>query len=286
MAISTAHLLSLATRIEGKGQLNIGKVLRAVADSLARHEAYELGLSPSMEEIIRDIEQMITELSGLGFNQDFVIALENGKQALISGRQTFSDEFPDPYICRRCGQCHLGEPNSPCSICSAWPSTFQHVRAVYWFNEFDPIQAIEKLEDTPRQVSNLLGNLDESILAQRPVDGGWSIHQVVAHLRDAQSVLQTRIKLIIEQENPSLSFQPVFAWAEKEEGKAATTRDIFATYRASRDESLSLLGNCPLRDWWRTGLHEEFGRVTLKDQVNYFAAHELTHLRQIALRAY
>jgi hypothetical protein len=42
-----------------------------------------------------------------------------------------------------------------------------------------------------------------------------------------QSVLHTRIKLITEQENPSLSFQPVFAWAEKEEGKSATTRDIF-----------------------------------------------------------
>jgi DinB superfamily len=87
-----------------------------------------------------------------------------------------------------------------------------------------------------------------------------------------------------EQDNPSLSFQPVFAWAEKEGDKPATTRDIFATYRASRNESLALLENLPLKDWWRTGLHEEFGRVTLKDQVNYFAAHELTHLRQIVLR--
>jgi len=41
----------------------------------------------------------------------------------------------------------------------------------------------------------------------------------------------------------------------------------------------------PLADWWRTGEHEEFGTVTLRQQVSYFAAHELTHLPQIeALR--
>ena len=37
----------------------------------------------------------------------------------------------------------------------------------------------------------------------------------------------------------------------------------------------------PLADWWRTGRHEEFGVVSIKQQASYFAAHELTHLPQI-----
>jgi hypothetical protein len=37
----------------------------------------------------------------------------------------------------------------------------------------------------------------------------------------------------------------------------------------------------PLVDWWRTGRHEEFGVVTIRQQVSYFAAHESTHLAQI-----
>ena len=36
-----------------------------------------------------------------------------------------------------------------------------------------------------------------------------------------------------------------------------------------------------LADWWRTGRHEEFGVVSIKQQVSYFASHELTHLPQI-----
>jgi hypothetical protein len=42
------------------------------------------------------------------------------------------------------------------------------------------------------------------------------------------------------------------------------------------------LENMPLAHWWRTGEHEEFGTVILRQEVSYFAAHELTHLPQIA----
>ncbi len=42
----------------------------------------------------------------------------------------------------------------------------------------------------------------------------------------------------------------------------------------------------PLAYWWRTGRHQEFGAVTLRKQASYFAAHERTHLPQLArLRA-
>jgi hypothetical protein len=33
---------------------------------------------------------------------------------------------------------------------------------------------------------------------------------------------------------------------------------------------------------WRTSRHEEFGVVTIRQQVSYFAAHESTHMQQIA----
>jgi hypothetical protein len=52
-------------------------------------------------------------------------------------------------------------------------------------------------------------------------------------------------------------------------------------YRATRQEILATLESIPLKDWWRTGQHEEFGTVTIRQQVSYFAAHESTHLPQI-----
>ena len=56
---------------------------------------------------------------------------------------------------------------------------------------------------------------------------------------------------------------------------------VFDTHLGSRKEIIAALEGIPLKDWWRNGEHKEFGTVTLKQQVSYFAAHELGHLRQI-----
>lgn len=49
----------------------------------------------------------------------------------------------------------------------------------------------------------------------------------------------------------------------------------------SRNETVEILENIPLRQWRRPAFQEEFGEVNLREQVSYFAAHELTHIRQI-----
>lgn len=114
-----------------------------------------------------------------------------------------------------------------------------------------------------------------------PEDGGWSIRNVLSHLRDAQGVLSYRLNLFLEHENPVLESQAVFEWAAREEERPPTAREIFDTYRASRQDTIIKLESLPLGSWWRTGQHEEFGPVSLRQQVSYFASHEITHLPQI-----
>ncbi len=93
--------------------------------------------------------------------------------------------------------------------------------------------------------------------------------------------MSVRLSLLLEQANPSLESKAVFQWATREKERPPTTQEIFDTYRASRLETIARLESIPLADWWRTGQHEEFGTVTVRQQVSYFAAHEITHLPQI-----
>lgn len=120
-------------------------------------------------------------------------------------------------------------------------------------------------------------------MTRMPKDGGWTIFQTVSHLRDAQGVLRARLDSMLTQENPLLSSQAVFAWATREEAHPPTTQEVFDTYRSSRQETIARLESIPLRSWWRPGQHEEFGTVTIQQQVSYFAAHEWTHLPQIEM---
>jgi uncharacterized damage-inducible protein DinB len=153
---------------------------------------------------------------------------------------------------------------------------------IYWLDALEPPAALARLSQTPGEVARLLDGLSEAQLNQAPADGGWAIRNVLTHLGDAQDVLAFRLDLLLREAHPVLESKAVWTWAANEQEHPSTAREIFETYRAARSETLSKLEQMPLAGWWRTGRHEEFGDVTLRQQVSYFAAHEVTHLSQIS----
>lgn len=284
-AQTIAHLLALADRLEGHGQYNIAKLARAAADSLARRAAYTLNLPHDPDEVLSDLNHLRFALSGFGLGEDFVAALGRGAAAMSDGRLPLIDETPTPYVCRTCGALVMTRPQAPCAECGAWPATFRQFKPVYWLDELQPADSLAQLGDTPERVAELLAGLSEDHLARPGADGGWSMRQVVAHLRDAEGVLNGRLRLMAARDNPVLESLAVFAWATSEENRPPTTAEIFRTYRDSRNQSLEILRGLSPEDWQRAGQHKEFGPVTIRQQASYFSAHEQTHLAAlVALR--
>ena len=271
------QLLSLALRLESEGQYDIAKLTRAQADSISRRAAWELNLPNDKETLANDIERIAASLD----DADLQAAFRAGASALTSGRVPLIEQTPHPYVCRTCG--HLALVNAPekCPTCGAWGGTFQWFPPVYWLEALDPAEALEQLRKTPLEVAALIEGLSEEALTRPADDGGWTIRNVVSHLRDAQGVLDFRIDLFLKEKNPVLEMKQVWTWAKDESERPPSTREIFETYLSTRREVIAKLETIPLADWWRTGRHEEFGIVSIKQQVSYFAAHELTHLPQI-----
>jgi rubrerythrin len=280
---SLVHLLALASRLEGEGQYNIAKLLRAAVDAMARRAAYRLNLPTDAAQMSGEIEGAVAALSKLDVDIDteLIAALKRGEAAMAEGRLPLIHETPHPYVCRTCGHAALGEPPDKCATCGAWAATFQRFLPVYWLDALEPFAALERLRQTPGEVAALLDGLSEDTLTRQPEGGGWSLRQVVSHLRDAQGVLSVRLDLMLEEEDPLLTSQAVFQWATREETRPPTTQEIFDSYSASRQETVAKLESIPLKDWWRAGRHEEFGLLTLRQQVSYFAAHEPTHFPQL-----
>jgi len=276
-----SHLLALAAKLEGEGQYNIAKLARAAAEAMTRQAAFKLALPSEKDKLVSEIERAVTALSTLDADEDLLAALKQGAAAMAEGRLPLIHETPHACVCRTCGHIVLGEPADKCPTCGAWPATFKRFLPVYWLDALEPFAALERLRQTPLDVAALLEGLSEKDLRQQPEDGGWAIRNIVSHLRDAQGVLSFRLGLLLEQENPSLESKAVFEWATEEEERPPTTQEIFDTYRASRQEIIARLESIPLDDWWRTGQHEEFGTVTIRQQVSYFASHEITHFSQI-----
>ena len=274
-------LLSLALRLEGEGQYNLAKLVRAVVDSLCRRAPYHNNRSEEQYGLIDQVEGVIESLSQLEVDQGLLVAFRSGSKALAEGRIPSIADTPHPYVCRTCGKIAMGGVTEKCPVCGAWPDTFQWFAPIYWLDALDPPAALVKLRQTPLDVAALLDGLSEGAMIREPQDGGWAIRNIVIHMRDAQGVLDYRLDLFAQEDHPVLESKAVWTWAKNEEEHPPSTREIFAEYQATRAKIVSRLESLPLADWWRTGRHAEFGEVSIKQQVSYFASHEITHLPQI-----
>lgn len=275
------RLYALARKLEEEGQYNVAKVARATADSIVRSKAYTLQLSSRKDELSREGMSIYEDLASFDLNEGLLNAFKVGASALGEGRLTMFDETPHPYICRYCGHAELEYPRGNCPRCNRQPRTFQRFPPVFWLEAMDPLETVQWLEKTPKTVKELISGLSEEDLSREVIEGEWGIREILTHLRDAQGVLDFRVNLLIKEDAPIIESKAVFEWAKSESGSPDTSIDIFETYHASRLKTLRALQGIALKDWWREGRHEEFGKISIKQQTSYFATHELTHIPQI-----
>jgi len=275
------QLYALAAKLEGEGQYNSAKLERCAADALCRQAARDLDTPSNREELAAEVKQVAEALSELEVSPELVEAILHGAEIMADGQLPLFDVAPNPYLCRYCGYVTLTRPAVNCPNCHALPDTFKTFKPVYWLDNFDPFEALDRLQRTPADLAVLLDGLSEEGMNKIPEKGGWSIRHAVSHLRDAQGVLEFRVDLMLEKDNPKLESKAVFEWAEDDAGRPAKVAEIFRTYRDSRIKTIAILEELPLVEWRRRGQHEEFGEVTLIQQASYFATHELTHFPQI-----
>ena len=117
--------------------------------------------------------------------------------------------------------------------------------------------------------------------ATRRVDGHegeWSLHEAAGHPLDTQELIAQRVQLFLEHESPNLNAKTMWQSVEAARWSAA---DIVSKFRLSREAMLIQLRSAPADYWNRSGLHAEFGPVTLQQQCTYFAKHEHWHMAQM-----
>ena len=272
-----ADFVALAAEFEKEGQYNAAKLARAAAAALLTRRAHrrEAPTDPADQaDWLDDAAGRLddTHLSALAG------PMRNAAAALRAGRVALIDEAPDPYVCRICGEVRCEPFTERCPHCGRWPSTAERIRPIYWLRESKPTEAVERLRRAPETVARLLGDGTDPALREPGPDGGWSAHQVLEHLHNAQMLFRGRIDQLIAGGDPELASVMVWTMEETE----VDTAGLLGAYAELRAEIVGILSGIPAETWQHTGRHEEWGRVTLAEQASYFANHEPTHLAQLA----
>lgn len=149
--------------------------------------------------------------------------------------------------------------------------------------EFSVDRSIELLERTPAVLRSLLQGLPEHWTNVNEGPDTWSAFDVIGHLAHAEGVAWIGRAELILSETADKNFPPLDRFAQFTESKGKTLEqllDEFATKRAASIERLRAL-SLTEANLQRTGIHPQFGAVTLAQLLSTWTTHDLDHISQI-----
>src|SRR5437879_5462210 len=111
--------------------------------------------------------------------------------------------------------------------------------------------------------------------------GKWSPRQIVAHLADSELVGAHRMRLVIAEENPTLTAFDQDAWTRNLDYGRRKPKQSLETFRRIRAENYELLKELPAATFERSGTHTENGPVTLHGLLEGYAGHAENHAQQL-----
>ncbi|HRG69506.1 MAG: DinB family protein [Saprospiraceae bacterium] len=148
---------------------------------------------------------------------------------------------------------------------------------------FNLNELIEVLKRTPNVLESLLVGLSDSWINTNEGEETWSPYDVMGHYVHAERTnwIQ-RIEVILHGSGTG-TFQSFDRFAQFENSKGKTILELCHEFRELREVNLRLLENMNLQesDFIKTGIHPQFGQVTLSQLLSTWMAHDLDHIYQI-----
>jgi carbonic anhydrase/acetyltransferase-like protein (isoleucine patch superfamily) len=146
------------------------------------------------------------------------------------------------------------------------------------------------LELTPARFAQAIEGVAAERLARAPQGGGYSALDVLCHVRDVEGdVYAPRLdQLLATPPDPSVVLAGAgdmnernARWARERAYAQADPAAALGAFARARGENLARLEGLGPADWTRAGIHPARGAITLYEQVERFAEHDLGHLRQL-----
>ena len=286
MTENVGRMAALADRFADEGQMSLNKLVEAAIYAQARRAGWQYRPLVTKERMAAELAVVVQNLEQDDLMADLSATLKRGLEAMESGRDDAMQRYsaPDVFVCRSCGYVALDQPPDRCPDCGYWPGGFREFVAFFKRDNMqpeNPNHVLDLLESNAANLGMLVEDLSEEAMNHELVSGEWSIRDHIAHFYDAQQMMDTRVDLMLEHENPDLAALAVFKLAKEKDRHPPTARAILQEFIEARSKTVTILRDRPLEDLYRTGYHSSFGQLTIMRQVAYMVFHELDHLPEI-----
>jgi hypothetical protein len=150
--------------------------------------------------------------------------------------------------------------------------------------DFELNDAVAILQRTPSALRAMLAGLPQSWTDSDEGPDTFSPFDVVGHLIHGERADWIARAQIILAQKPERRFTPYDRFAQFEESKGKSLDALLDEFARLRAENLAILRGWNLTEKQLSldGEHPKFGAVTLRELLATWAAHDLSHIAQIA----
>jgi hypothetical protein len=146
-----------------------------------------------------------------------------------------------------------------------------------------PQEIIQAFQDNTIIIAALLdGCTQEQAQTSRDGPDGWSVLEVVCHLRDGEERALERMRLMRDKDEPVIVPFDQDQWVYERNYAAEDLRQAFADFLRWRELYVTELQILPPDAWQRAGHHEEQGRITISSHAFHRVCHDISHAAQLA----
>ncbi len=150
--------------------------------------------------------------------------------------------------------------------------------------EFDLALSIDILTRTPKVLSALLADLQKDWVFDNDGQDTWSPFDVLGHLIHGERTDWVPRARIILQYGASRPFEPFDRFAQLRENEGKSVTELLAEFAQLREANLNELRAMRLTKAKLDlkGIHPELGKVSMRQLLATWVAHDLSHIAQIA----
>lgn len=143
-------------------------------------------------------------------------------------------------------------------------------------------QTLEKLRAFHSRLVLALHGISEPDLKRPEREGKWSVADVIAHLSDLELVYAVRIRTILAGAGGDAPL-PVLAqdhWVERVHRREPLS-ELLEQFSFHRRMNLTLAERLSEEELSRSGVHPDYGTITIRDAYGRIERHDEKHLAQI-----
>ena len=140
---------------------------------------------------------------------------------------------------------------------------------------------IDQWEHGGEKLALAIRGLTREDLTCFPIEGKWSIQQVVIHLMDSDLIATDRMKRTIAEDKPTLIGYDETKFIQHLFPDEQSAEDAVKIFDLNRRMFAKVLRKVPASAWDRVGMHNERGPTTLGKQLEYYVKHLDHHLKFI-----